>query len=99
MNNFKPENFGERWIKYIVQSLLPENSWNKYLSLIFVMFAVFFGYWSIPDIKSPTTTFAAIFLLMALIYFERWHFSCVLRKQQAQIDSLSKELNRIAPPK
>jgi hypothetical protein len=98
MDNFKPENFGERWIRYIVQSF-PENSWNRYSPFICVVFAAFFGYFSIQDIKSPAIIFVVIFLFMAIIYFERWHFSCILRKQQAQIDSLNKELNSIAPPK
>src|SRR5215204_4541511 len=87
MDNFKLENYGERWIKYIVQ-----RHWGKYWHFICIMFAIFFGYFAIQDIDSSPTTFAIMFLFLAVIYFERWHFSAILRRQQAQIDSLRAEL-------
>jgi hypothetical protein len=92
MDNFKPENYGERWIKYIVQQ-----DWGKHWHFICLAFAVFFGYFAIQDIKSPATTSAVMFLFLAIIYFERWHFSNILRKQQAQIDNLKAELKTTLP--
>ena len=92
MDNFKPENYGERWIKYIVQQ-----HWSKYLHFILLAVAIFFGYLAIQDINSPATTTAVMFLFLAMIYFERWHFSNILRKQQAQIDSLKAELKAALP--
>ncbi len=93
MDNFKPENYGERWIKYIVQQ-----HWSKYWHFIFLAFAVFFGYFAIQDINiSNVMTFAVMFLFLAIIFFERWHLSNILRKQQAQIDSLKAELKAALP--
>lgn len=92
MDNFIPENYGERWIKYIVQQ-----HWSEYWHFIILALAIFFGYLAIQDISSPATAFAIMLLFLAIIYFERWHFSNILRKQQAQIDSLKAELKAALP--
>ena len=92
MDNFKPENYGERWIKSIAQQ-----HWSKYWYFIWLAIAIYFGYYAIQDISSPATTATVMFLFMAIIYFERWHFSNILRKQQAQIDSLKAELKAALP--
>jgi hypothetical protein len=92
MENFKPENYGERWINYIVQQ-----NWGKHWHFIFLVFAVFFGYFSIQHINSFSPTIPVMFFLLAGIYFERWHFSNILRRQQAQIESLRAELKTTFP--
>ncbi len=98
MNDFKSENRGEKWVISIVQSL-AEDKWGKHLPFLFVACAALLGYLSVQTKSTIAITATVANLLIALIYFERWHFSRIIKRQQAQIDGLSKQLNAITSTK
>jgi len=98
MNGFKSENWGEKWVIAIVQSLAGDK-WGKRVPFLFVAGAALLGYLSVQTKSTIAITATVANLLIALIYFERWHFSCIIKRQQAQIDNLSKQLNIITPLK
>ncbi len=98
MNGFKPENLGEKWILYIIAQVLRSKSWSKYAPVLFIAFAILFGYLSIENEHANITIALAVaYFCLTLISFERWHFSRIIVRQQAKIDNLKIELNAISP--
>lgn len=100
MNKIRYENLGERWALHIVKSMSGDK-WvtnTKYYHPLFIAAAVLQGAVLIVSISKKdffTMAMAIALLLEILIYFERWYFTCIIKRQQEQIDSLNKELNTI----
>ncbi len=95
MNRIRPENLGEKWVLYIVKNTLEERWSTKYYPPIMVALAIFVGILASLDKNIILMVVAISLLFEALILFERWHFTRIIKRQQEQIDGLDKELNTI----
>ena len=88
MKKIEAKNYGERWVLWCIRKV---NKWDFLIPLLcFSLLGLFFSYF--VHVREFYLVWFVLGLGMSITYYERYHFSKIIKRQQAQIEDLEEKI-------